>query len=46
MLEAAIRFFVPNPAGALWIGALVAFVAFGNLEELLSKKNAVPTVAV
>lgn len=40
MLEAAIRFFVPNPAGALWIGVLVTFVVLGDFERLLSRKNA------
>lgn len=39
MLEAAIRFFVPDPAGALWIGALVTFVLFANFNELRSRKN-------
>ena len=41
MLEAAIRLFVPDPAGALWIGAFVTFVVFGNLGEIFSKKNLV-----
>ena len=39
MLQAAIRFFVPDPAGALWIGALVTFVVFANLEKPFSRKN-------
>jgi hypothetical protein len=39
VLETAIRFFVPNPAGALWIGALVMFVVFGNWNEVFSKRN-------
>ncbi len=47
MLEAAIRFFVPDPAGALWIGALVTFVVFGNFDELLSRRNlALATILV
>ncbi len=35
------RFFVPNPAGALWIGVLVTFVVLGDFTRLFSKKNAV-----
>ena len=41
MLEAALQFFVPNPAGAFWIGAIVAFVLMGDLDALLSKRNLV-----
>jgi hypothetical protein len=39
VLEAAIRVFVPNPAGAIWIGVITVFATFGDFRQLLSKKN-------
>ncbi|NNG15045.1 MAG: hypothetical protein HKM89_01105, partial [Gemmatimonadales bacterium] len=41
MLDATIRIFVPNPAGAIWIGVIIVFVTLGDFRQLLSKKNLV-----
>jgi hypothetical protein len=41
VLEAAVRFFVPNSAGAFWIGALVTFLVFGTFDAFLSRRNLV-----
>jgi len=39
VLETALGFFVPNPAGVFWIGVVVSFVLVGDLSVLFSKKN-------
>lgn len=41
MLQTAIRFLVPDPAGALWLGAFVFFLVFGDFREGVWKKNLV-----
>jgi hypothetical protein len=39
MLREALESLVPNPAAALWIGVLIAFVLFGDAQTLRSRKN-------
>jgi hypothetical protein len=39
MFLKSVSLFVPNPAGALWIGALVAFIAFGDYTRALGRRN-------
>lgn len=34
-----LRIFVPNPAGALWLGMAVAALVFGDRERVLSRRN-------
>jgi len=39
MLREVLEAVVPNPAASLWIGALIAFVLFGDATALRSRKN-------
>jgi len=39
MLREVLEAFVPNPAAALWIGVLVAFLLFGDRTALRSRQN-------
>lgn len=35
-----LRILIPNPAGALWLGVIVAVVVFGDRERVFSRRNA------
>ena len=39
MIQKILSIFVPNPAGAIWIGVLVMFLIFGDFKRFFSKAN-------
>jgi hypothetical protein len=39
MLAQIVSLLVPNPAGAVWLGLLVAFVVFGDFTTITSPRN-------
>lgn len=39
MIQQIISLFVPNPAGAIWIGLLVMFFIFGDFKRFFSRSN-------